>query len=293
MRKATALLCALVITVSLSACAKGIGQDVSSEVSMPIPSQGLESIESTQSKAESSESSGGQSGGGQSGGSQSGGESAASASAKVYSAKAEANLNTGSYQVKTSEYNYKKDNLDYYASYPQLSGKISNSGKINTALETCAMQTIRSMGTAKKAQRASVRSTGDVTYEGKNFLSVGFNEYVKLSPSAQTSHGMRTANFDLKTGAVITFNDMITKSDAFYQALEAAGKTQLTSEQAAGATSSAIKSGLDPNVIYFTDSGVGFFVQLTIPEKRPVRITLDYTAAKPFMTKNANWSNFI
>lgn len=288
MKKIMALICAFALAVSLTACAKGVGQTGSSEESMPIPSQGEAALESALSSKQGGSSSGGASGGGASSS-----EPAVSAAAKVRSAKAEANLNAGSYQVKTAKYSYNKDNLDYSASYPQLNGKLSTLETVNKALDTCAMQTIRSMGTAKKEQRTSVRVSGDIAYEGKNFISVGFNEYTKLSPKAASTHVMRTVNIDLKTGKAVGFSDMVVSSDAFYQTLEKAAKSQLSAEQSAVLTAAAIKSGLNSNIIYFTDSGVGFCVQISKPEQKIVRITLDYTAAKPFMTKNANWSNFI
>lgn len=284
-KRLTAILCVLIVTLSMSACAKGVGQAASSEESMPIPSQMEENIESSQMPEESSTPSSQQ----QSSDSGSSEESAASTTAKPHSEKAAANLNTGEYKIKTSKYSYQKDNLNYSAQYPQLTAGAKKDA-VNKALETSAMKTIQSMGTAKKEQRTSVWVTGDVTYEGKNFLSAGFNEYVKLSPNAKSKHVMRTVNVNLKTGTAVSLKDMITTSDAFYQALEAASKQQ---NQSAALTAAQIKSGLNSDVIYFTGDSVGFAVELAKPEQKLVRITLDYTTAKPFMTKNENWGNFI
>lgn len=284
-RKSKVFTLAFFLVFLLSGCAKGVGENPSSVGSMPVPSQGQVALESSQSseKSEPSKESSGQSSG----------ESAASATAKAYSSKAQANLNAGSYQVKTGKYTYSKDNLDYSVSYPQLVSKAAHSDEWNKALKVCAMQTVSTLGTAKREQKISVRCSGDVTYEGKDFLSVGFNEFEKLSPKASTSHVMRTVNIDLKTGQAVGFSDLIRKGDSFYLALLKAAKSQLEPADASALNASAIREGLDPNVIYFTDEAVGFCVRLVSPKTKLVRITLDYNTVQPFSSGNAIWGNFI
>lgn len=283
-KKIAALVCAIVLAVSVTACAKGGEKQTSSEESMPVPSM-LESKTESSGQEESSMVSSAESSSGES-------EVPASSTAAKVVTKADTNKNAGGYQVKSGKYSYRKGNLDYSASYPQLAGSVTNLAKINEALEKSSMQTIQSMGTAERKQKASVRVTGDVTYEGKAFLSVGFNEYVKPSPTASSTHTMRTVNYNLKTGTAVGFKDMIRVNDAFYKALEAAAKKQLP-DQASALTAAAIQSGLDQNAIYFTDSSVGFCVKVSKPEQKLVRVTLDYAAVKPFATQNAGWSSFI
>jgi len=277
----------LCMAISFSGCAKGVGgQGMDSVGSMPVPSQvevGLDSALQSQDSSSSEEESGGSSSE----------ESAASTAAKAYSTKAEANLNSGIYRIKTETYSYQKDNLNYSAEYPQLVSDTIRSNQVNQLLKNCAMQTIRTLGTAKRPETILVRCTGDVTYEGKNFISVGFNEYEKLSPKAETTHTMRTLNFDLKTGKTVGFSDLIQKGDAFYAALLDAGKSQLDADQAAVLDVSTIRQGLDSNVIYFTDESVGFCVRVVRPEVKLVRITLAFSKVKPFLIANSVWDNFI
>lgn len=207
------------------------------------------------------------------------------------SAKALANKNSGDYKVKTVEYSYNKDNMVYKASYPQLSGQIANLDKVNAALKNSALQTINSLGTGKKSVKTTVRVSGDVTYQGKNFISVGFNEYATTSPKVKSERVLRTVNINLKTGASVLGSDLIVKNNALYKALEKAAKEQKSTELASALTADTIKSGLNANAIYFTDYGVGFGV--TSADKHISTITLTYQEVQPFMAKNEVWNNFI
>lgn len=286
MKKTAALVCAFAMVLTMAACAK---QAAPGESSAPASVESQPSVSSP------------------AGGSASSTVSSAATvvtsapaadvkpnpPARAVSAKVQSNKNSGDYQVKNTDYKYNKDNMDYKATYPQLSGKVTSLQKVNDALKSSAMKTINSLGTAKKAQKTTLKVSGDVAFEGKNFISVGFNEYTTLSPKADTTHTFRTVNLNLKTGASVGLPDMIVKSDAFYAALEKAAKAQLDSKTAAAVNESVIKSGLDANAIYFTDTSVGFSIQVTKPEKKLIRITLGFDEAKPFMTKNENWSNFI
>ena len=208
------------------------------------------------------------------------------------SAKAQAAKNDGTYKVKDESYTYKSENNDFSVSYPQLSGLAANQDKVNAALKTTAMKTVTSLGTGAKKEKTKVKTSGDVTFEGKTFLSVGFNEYVTPNPKADTTHTLRTANIDLKTGTALSFSDLIKESDAFYAALQKAAQAQLGSKYTGKATAAAIKSGLDKNSMYFTDSSVGFALKLSGDDKL-LRVTLGFDEVKPFVTSNAAWGNFI
>lgn len=284
LKKTAAFICAVSMMVTMAACAKQADPKQSSSLSAE---SGI-----TSSTADSSSTAPAQD-------AASNAEPASStapavdANAKVVSPKVTASKNKGDYQVKTVDYSYKKDNISYKASYPQLTGKIANLDKVNEALKKSALQTINSLGTGKKAEKTTLRVTGDVTFQGKNFLSAGYNEYTTLSAKAETTHVLRTVNINLQTGVSVGLSDMIVKSDALYKALEKAAKSQLDSELTKTLTADAIKAGLDSNAIYFTDTAVGFSVQIVKPEKRQIRITLNYQEAQPFVSKNANWSNFI
>lgn len=216
---------------------------------------------------------------------------AANTASRVASAKALAGKNAGDYQVKTVEYNYNKDNMVYKATYFQLSGKITNLDKINGILKNTAMQTINSLGTAKKSVQTTVRVNGDVTYQGKNFISVGFNEYATTSPKVKAERVLRTVNINLKTGASVVASDLIVKNNALYKALEKAAREQKDVGAASALTAEAIQSGLDSQTIYFTDYGVGFSVLTS--GKHLSTITLTYQEVQPFMAKNDIWNNFI
>lgn len=208
------------------------------------------------------------------------------------SSKAEAAKNSGTYRVKDVNYSYQKNNMVYKASYPQLSGSAGGYDAVNAALKGGAMKTIDSLGTAAKKERTTVRSGGDVTYEGRDFISVGFNEFVTLSPKAETTHVLRTVNYDLKNKKAVTCSDLIVKNDAFYKALAKASGSQLNAKLASAATADAIKKGLNPDAVFFTDSSVGFSLQLP-GDTSLLKLFLSYSEAKPFMTKNAVWSNFV
>lgn len=208
------------------------------------------------------------------------------------STKAQAAKNDGNYKVKDESYTYKNENNDFSVSYPQLSGLAANQDKVNAALKTSAMKTVTSLGTGAKKEKTKVKTSGDVTFEGKTFLSVGFNEYVTPNPKADTTHTLRTANVDLKTGTALSFADLIKESDAFYTALQKAAQAQLGSKYTSKATASAIKSGLDKNSMYFTDSSVGFALKLS-GDSKLLRVTLGFGEVKPFITSNAAWKNFI
>lgn len=217
----------------------------------------------------------------------------ANVTSRVASPKALAGKDKGSYKVKTVEYSYNKDNMVYKASYLQLSGQIANLDKINIALKNCALQTINSLGTGKKAVKTTVRVNGDITYQGKEFISAGFNEYTTLSPKAKSVRVLRTVNISLKTGAPVAASALIVKNDALYKALEKAAKEQKDAAISTTLTAAAIKSGLDSNAIYFTDYGVGLSILTAGAEKRLTTVTLTYQEVQPFMTKNIIWKNFV
>ncbi len=287
MKKFAALVCAIGMILTMAACsqqaAPGESSAVSSEQSQP----------SVSSQADSSSAGGAASSAPAAVASVPADEVKPNPPARAVSAKVQSTKNSGDYSVKDTDYKYNKDNMEYKATYPQLSGKVTSLQKVNDALKNSAMKTINSLGTAKKAQKTTLKVSGDVAFEGKNFISVGYNEYETLSPKAETTHTFRTVNMNLKTGATVGLSDMITKSDAFYAALEKAAKAQLDSKTAAAVNASVIKSGLDTNAIYFTDTGVGFSIQITKPEKKLIRLTLSFDEAKPFKTSNENWANFI
>lgn len=206
--------------------------------------------------------------------------------------KAVSAKNSDVYRVKDSDYSYKKNNLSYKVSYPQLSGKSGNYDGVNAALKNCAMKTVSSLGTAARKEKASVRCGGDVTYEGRDFISVGFNEFVTVSPKDANKHVLRTVNYDLKNKKELAVSDLLVKNDAFYKALSKAAGSQLNDKLASAATADALKKGLNQDAVFFTDSGVGFSVQL--PGDAPLlKIFLSFDEAKPFMTKNAAWSSFV
>ena len=208
------------------------------------------------------------------------------------SAKAQAAQNNGSYKVKSTDYTYKSENNDYSVSYPQISGLASNQDKVNAAIKTAALKTVTSLGTGAKKAKTKVKTNGDVTFEGKTFLSVGFNEYVTLDPKADQKHALRTVNVDLAAGTAASFSDLIKESDAFYAALEKAAKAQFGSQYAAKAAASSLKSNLDKESMYFTDSSVGFALKPSGGD-RLLRVTLGFDEVKPFVTSNAIWENFI
>lgn len=208
------------------------------------------------------------------------------------SSKAESAKNSGTYRVKSTNYSYQKNHNAFKASYPQLSGKSGGYDDVNAALKNCAMKTINSLGTAAKKEKTSVRCGGDVTYEGCNFISVGFNEFVTLSPKAESKHVLRTVNYDLKNKKNLSASDLIVKNDAFYKALAKAAGSQLNGKLASAATEDAIQKGLNQDAVFFTDSSVGFSLQL--PGDTPLlKLFLSFDEVKPFMTKNAVWSNFV
>lgn len=216
---------------------------------------------------------------------------AANTAPRIASAKALAGKNKGDYQVKTVEYNYSIDNIVYKATYFQLSGKIANLDKINETLKNTALQTINSLGTGKKSAKTTVKVNGDITYQGKNFISVGYNEYATTSPKMKSERVLRTVNIDLKTGTSVVASDLIVQNSALYKALEKAAKEQKDTGVASALTAKAIQSGLDSKIIYFTDYGIGLGVLTS--GKHLSTITLTYQEVQPFMAKNQVWNNFI
>lgn len=282
MKKIAALFCALTMMFTMAACrnqaAPGPGNESGTESS--VSGTVTESSPASNGAVSAAEPAAGSTASG-------------SAPAKAVSAKVAANKNKNDYQIKNTDYSYKEDNISYKASYPQLTGKAANLSKVNETIKKSALKTITSLGTAPKAQKTTVKVNSDVVFEGKNFISIGFNEYTSLSPKAKEEHILRTVNINLKTGAAVGLTDVITKKDALYTALKKAAGAQLSAEQSSAVTVDAIRSGLDASALYFTDTTVGFTVQVTKPEKRQIRITLTYEEVKPYITTNEIWNNFI
>ncbi|QEY35615.1 DUF4163 domain-containing protein [Caproiciproducens galactitolivorans] len=211
---------------------------------------------------------------------------------KTANSKAVANLNKGTYTVKEESYSYKNDNNAFTATYPVLSGKIPNVDKINATIKSTAMKTINSMGTSKKKNKTTVRVSGEVAYEGKNFISIGFNEYVKVStPKAKPTRTLRVVNINLNTGTVLSTNDLIVKNDALCKTLESV-RGQLSGDVAPYITADVIKSALDSGAVYFSKYGVGFGLQVNKPDQRLIKLVLTYEQMKPYMTNNEIWKNF-
>lgn len=288
MKKICALILALAMVVSMSACKGGqtspaqnnnvsgtevSGEEASSETASAPASIPQESSNPDQKKTSS-------------------GEVAKLDQPKIVNPKAASNLNNGVYTVKMDSYSYKNDNNIYNASYPVLSGKITNADKINAAIKSTAMKTINSMGTSKKKDKTTVKVNGDVAYEGKNFISIGFNEYVKVStPKATPTRTLRVININLSTGAILSMDDLVVKNDALCKTLESV-KGQLSGDVAPYITADVIKSALDSGSVYFSKYGVGFGLPVSKPDKRTIKLVLTYDQMKPFMTSNAIWKNF-
>ena len=266
MKKLTVFLLAAAMILSLGAC-KGKPSSSSSAASEKTTSSGS----ATPSKASSLP------------------DPAYKDSSHAPSAKAAAAKNNGSYQLKPQDYSYESENNDFSVSYPQLSGLASNQDKVNTAVKTAGMKTVTSLA---KKEKLKVKTSGEATYEGKEFLSVGFNEYVKQNPKAKKVHTLRTVNINLKTGAAASFSDLIKENDAFYAALAKAAKAQFSSKNDAKATAAFLKGNLDKGSMYFTDSKVGFALKGS-DDGKLLRVTLGFDEVKPFVTSNEIWKNFI
>lgn len=288
MKKICALILALAMVVSMSACKGGqtspaqnnnvsgtevSGEETSSETASAPAAVPGESSNPDQKKTAS-------------------GEVAKLDQPKTVNPKAASNLNNGVYTKKQNSYSYKNDNNIYSASYPVLSGKISNVDKVNEAIKNCALKTINSMGTSKKKDKTTINVNGDIAYEGKNFISIGFNEYVKVStPKAQPTRTLRVININLSTGAVLSMNDLVVKNDELCKTLESV-RGQLSGDVAPYITADVIKSALDSGSVYFSKYGVGFGLPVSKPDKRTIKLVLTYDQMKPFMTSNAIWKNF-
>lgn len=281
MKKIWAFACIIAILSTLSACG---GQAASSAAPSSTGSQ-IATSSAPQSAASSSIAS--------SSGAASTKAVIADTTSRVANPKAVAAKNAGNYQVKTVNYSYDKDNMLYKAVYFQLSGSVANLDKVNAALKNGSLKTINALGTAKKAVKTTVRVNGDITYQGKDFISAGYNEYATLSPKAKSERVLRTVNINLKTGASVGLTDLVVKNDALYKALEKAAKEQKTAEMSSTLSAAAIKAGLDANAIYFTDYGVGLSVLTGGTEKHLTTINLTYQEVQPFTTKNEIWKNFI
>lgn len=288
MKKIWALICALTMVFAMTAC-KGPA----------APTQNTVSGASSQTVSGAGETSGMNSTNSANSGSASSGAAVSSKPVtpskppKVENPKAVSGENNGTYTVKDEKYSYKNGNMSYSASYPVLSGKITGADKVNAAIKASALKTVNSLGTGAKTEKTTVKVNSDVTYEGTNFISIGFNEYVKLSAKAENVHTLRTVNINLKTGAAVEMKDLIVKNDALYKALETAAKQQLSSDIAPSVTAGVIKSALDSGAVYFTKYDVGFAFQITKPEKRLVKLSLTYAQIKPYATSNAVWKNLI
>lgn len=212
---------------------------------------------------------------------------------KVPSQKAVSLKNDGNYEVKMKKYSFSKDNMNYTASYPELKGNIPNVAQINKAMETCALKTINSLGTSPKAKKTNVKVNCDVTYEGKNFISVGFNEYSKVDGAKEATHTLRSVNANLKTGTLVAAKDLVVENDELYKALEASAKDQLSPDDSKYITADAIKAGLDHETINFTKYGAVFNIHLTKPEKHDTSINVPFAEMKSLHTSNDVWNNFI
>lgn len=285
MKKIWALICALTMVFAMTAC-KGPAAPTQNNVSGA-------SSQTVSGTGESSGTSSTSSGSVSSGAVVSSKPVTPSQPPKVENPKAVSGENNGTYTVKDEKYSYKNGNMSYSASYPVLSGKITGADKVNAAIKASALKTINSLGTGAKTEKTTVKVNSDVTYEGTNFISIGFNEYVKLSAKAENVHTLRTVNINLKTGAAVEMKDLIVKNDALCKALETAAKQQLSSDIAPSVTAGVIKSALDSGAVYFTKYDVGFAFQITKPEKRLVKLSLTYAQIKPYVTSNAVWKNLI
>ena len=212
---------------------------------------------------------------------------------KVPSQKAVNLKNNGQYEVKTKKYNFSKDNMNYTASYPELKGNIPNVAQINKEMENCALKTINSLGTSPRTKKTSVKVNCDVTYEGKNFISVGFNEYSKVDGAKEATHTLRSVNANLKTGTLVSAKDLVVENDELYKALETSAKDQLSPDDSKYVTADAIKAGLDHETINFTKYGAVFNIHLTKPEKHDTSINVPFAQMKSLHTSNDVWNNFI
>ena len=197
-----------------------------------------------------------------------------------------------SYSVKTTDYEYKKNNKKYRASYPQLSKDGKDYSKLNTLLKNTAMQTINSLGTGGSSE-AEVNVSSHVYLRSDNFISVSFSESKKTSSGSDSVSSFRTVNYDLKNGKAVSASDMVQNNDALYKAVENAVKTSMSKKNAAKFTSSVIKSGLKSFTVYFKDNSMG--ISLTVPHNLDdhKEIKLNYKDTSGFRTSNAAWSNFI
>lgn len=197
-----------------------------------------------------------------------------------------------SYSVKTVDYEYKKNNKKYRASYPQLSKSGSDFSKVNTLLKNTALQTINSLGTSGSKEE-EVRVSSHIYLRSDNFISVSFSENTKSSSNADSVSSFRTVNYDIKNSKAVSASDMVKNNDALYKAVENAVKTSMSKKNAAKFTSSVIKSGLKSFTIYFKDTSMGISIKVPHTLDDHKELKLNYKDTSGFRTSNAAWSNFV
>lgn len=197
-----------------------------------------------------------------------------------------------SYSVKTIDYEYKKNNKKYRASYPQLSKDGTDYSKVNTLLKNTALQTINSLGTSG-SKEATVKVSSHIYLRSDDFLSVSFSENSKSSSSSDSVSSFRTVNYDLKNGKAVSASDMVQNNDALYKAVENAVQTSMSKKNAAKYTSSVIKSGLKSFTVYFKDSSMGISIKVSHDLDDHKELKLNYKDTSSFRTSNAAWSYFV
>lgn len=104
-----------------------------------------------------------------------------------------------------------------YALYPQLTGDIPDGAGVNAAIEALAYTGESLFEYIKESDGAFsfyIRNEGYVTYMDENTVSIVFLEYVYINGSIDYFPRIMDLNIDVKTGRVLSHEEMVDYSDA-------------------------------------------------------------------------------
>ncbi|MCI1964961.1 MAG: hypothetical protein LKJ17_02305 [Oscillospiraceae bacterium] len=231
------------------------------------------------------------------GGAVSGGANAGSAASGVTvsgaASKVPVVVKKSTYIVKTVKYEYKENNRNYRASYPQLSSDSVNCDAVNALLKNTALQTMNSLGTAKAADTVTVKVSDHVACQKDDFISVTFRETVDKSGESEKVSYLRSVNYDLKNQKAVSASDMVQKNSAMLTALQNAVKDQMSDKKAAKYPTAVLQSGMKNCSVYFKDDRMGISIPVSHELGDHEELIVDYDQTAGFRTGNAAWNYFI
>lgn len=170
--------------------------------------------------------------------------------------------------VRRESFSFAQNGKNYQVYYPVFLG-LRNSEVLNAAMKEAAMREVEESGylveidpITKEVIVSTVQTDYELARQNGEFVSVLFIIETGRSDVAHPSSFTRAVNFDLKSGNVLTAEQILKQDDELYEIVWEAVRDNAPLEVAQYLTAEDIAQNMAETSVYMTPDGIGFALPL-------------------------------